>query len=131
MRVRESSAGDANPNERRLKLRVRICGTTDHPQILKKSFVYRNREIFTARKSYLFQTPVKLSDGVFMNQNCMYIGTEAQPNLKQFCNIRVLKYKVHNLDPINHPDKSILKVSKLQVVKTAEVRDLIPIGIFA
>ena len=71
-----------------------------------------------------FQTLVKLSDGVVENQLCMYTGSESQPNLKQYCSIKVLEYNVHTADPVNHPDKGILQVLRLEVVKTAEVRDL-------
>ena len=51
----------------------------------------------------------------------MYTGTEPQPNMKQFCNIKVLEYCIHTADPINNPDKSILQVAKLEVVMTQEV----------
>ena len=54
----------------------------------------------------------------------MYTGSESQPNLKQYCSIKVLEYNVHTADPVNHPDKGILQVLRLEVVKTAEVRDL-------
>ena len=55
----------------------------------------------------------------------MYSGAEPQPNMKQYCSIKVLEYGIHTADPINNPDKSILQVTKLEVVKTREVRDLI------
>ena len=70
-----------------------------------------------------FQTLFKLSDGVVENQSCMYTGNEPQPNMKQYCSIKVLEYSIHTADPINNPDKSILQVAKLEVVKTSEVRD--------
>ena len=54
----------------------------------------------------------------------MYTGSEAQPNLKQYCSIKVLDYNVHTSDPVNNPDKGILQVLRLEVVKTAEVRYL-------
>ena len=53
----------------------------------------------------------------------MYTGTEPQPNMKQYCSIRILEYDIHTADPINNPEKSILQVTKLEVVKTQEVRD--------
>ena len=37
----------------------------------------------------------------------------------------MLKYNIHTADPINHPDKSILQIAKLEVVSSAEVRDII------
>ena len=52
----------------------------------------------------------------------MYVGTEAQPDLMQYCSIKVLEYHIHNIDPVNYPDRAVLMISKLEVVKTAEVR---------
>jgi len=69
------------------------------------------------------QRRLKLSDGVVENQSCMYTGNEPQPNMKQYCSIKVLEYSIHTADPINNPDKSILQVAKLEVVKTSEVKD--------
>lgn len=66
------------------------------------------------------QRRLKLSDGVIENQSCMYTGNEAQPDMKQYCSIKVLEYSIHTADPINNPDKSILQVAKLEVVKTQE-----------
>jgi len=66
------------------------------------------------------QRRLKLSDGVVENQSCMYTGNEPQPNMKQYCSIKVLEYSIHTADPINNPDKSILQVAKLEVVKTSE-----------
>ena len=50
----------------------------------------------------------------------MYTGTEAHPDMKQYCSIKVLEYSIHMPDPKN-PDKSILQVAKMEVVKTPEV----------
>jgi len=66
------------------------------------------------------QRRLKLSDGIVENQSCMYTGNEPQPNMKQYCSIRILEYDIHTADPINNPDKSILQVAKLEVVKTSE-----------
>jgi len=65
------------------------------------------------------QRRLKLSDGVVENQSCMYTGTEAHPDMKQYCSIKVLEYSIHMPDPKN-PDKSILQVAKMEVVKTPE-----------
>ena len=46
------------------------------------------------------------------------MGTEPQPNMELFCSIKILEYSI-----IKNPDKSNLKVAKLEVVKTHEVRD--------
>ena len=72
-----------------------------------------------------FQTLVKLSDGVFQNQRCLYTGTEAQHELEQYCSIKVLEYRIDIPDPVNYPHEAILLISNLEVVKTAEVRELI------
>ena len=55
----------------------------------------------------------------------MYVGTEAQPDLMQYCSIKVLEYHIHNIDPVNYPDRAVLMISKLEVVKTAEVREFL------
>ena len=72
-----------------------------------------------------FQTLVKLSDGVFQNELCLYTGTEAQHELEQYCSIKVLQYRIDKPDPVDYPHRAILLISKLEVVKTAEVRELI------
>ena len=55
----------------------------------------------------------------------MYTGTEPQPNMKQFCSIKVLEYSIQTAKIANNPDKILLQVAKLEVVKTPEVTDSI------
>ena len=90
-------------------------------KIIWNSFIHQRNCVKLMRP--WFQTLFKLSDGVVENQSCMYTGNEPQPNMKQYCSIKVLEYSIHTADPINNPDKSILQVAKLEVVKTSEVRD--------
>ena len=75
-------------------------------------------------KSPEFQTLVKLSDGVFENQNFMYTGAEIQPTFRRYSTIKILEYDIFNPVAAQNPEKKFLRVSKLEVVKTAAVRHL-------
>ena len=65
------------------------------------------------------QRRLKLSDGVVENQTCMYTGNQEIPELKQYCTIKVHDFSIHH----NHslPEKSILQVSNIDIIRTAEV----------
>ena len=119
MKVREDNAGEAVvPPQRRLKLRVR--------NNLSRSMFNAERRIIIWKKIVGDFEPSLSYPMVSSQINfvCMLVPA-AQPNLKQYCSIKVLEYNVHMADPVNHPDKGILQVLRLEVVKTAEVRDLI------
>jgi len=64
------------------------------------------------------QRRLKLSDGVVENQTCMYTGNQEIPELKQYCTIKVHDFSIHH----NHslPEKSILQVSNIDIIRTAE-----------
>ena len=66
------------------------------------------------------EDPVKLilSDGIFANPMCLYVGDEPQPHLTEYCSIKVLKYIID--DSVGF---KVMMISKLEVVNTAEVRE--------
>ena len=45
--------------------------------------------------------------------------------MKQYCSIKVLEYSIQTAKIANKPDKTLLEVAKLEVVKTQEVTDSI------
>ena len=55
-------------------------------------------------------------------QGCVHFGTKPRPDIKRWCTIKVLEYRIWISDETNR-DKDLIIVLDFEVVKTAEVRD--------
>ena len=52
-------------------------------------YIQHKYDAFTENLFVIFNPVYQLSDGIAENQSCMYTGTEPQPDMIQYCSIKV------------------------------------------
>ena len=56
-------------------------------------------------------------------QSCMHLSTKPRPDIKRWCSIKVIDYRILMRPGETNRDKGIIMILDFEVVKTAEVRD--------